>query len=162
VPITPSYNRKYLPQKVVISADSKTMYVTCENTSEVVFFDLTRDSIIARVPTPILPWGAALTPDGSELWTATLGSNNVHVISTSTNQVIAEIDSVSQNPHAITITPDGAYAYVACEFSSGGEHHHATGGVPPSSYVVINCKTRKIISIQDLPALSVGIVVGYK
>lgn len=163
VPVPNGYSRKYLPQKIVISADSKTMYVTSENTSEVVVFDLTRDSIIARIPTPILPCGAALTPDGSELWTAEWGSSKVHVISTATNQVLTEIDSVGKDPHAITITPDGAFAYVVCEFSAGGgSHNHGTGGQAPSSYVVIECKTRKIVTTQDLPGLSIGITAGYK
>jgi YVTN family beta-propeller protein len=161
-PVTSTYAGKYDPQKVVISSDSKKMYVTCLNTSEVVVFDLIKDSIVARIPTPLLPLGAALTPDGSELWTVLYGSNGVDVISTATNQVIAEIDSVSQYPNVITFTPDGAYAYIACELAAGGVHHHGTGGLPPSSYVVVDTKTRKIISIEELPAISVGIVTGYK
>src|SRR5207248_3197117 len=104
----------------------------------------------------------SLSPEGSELWTVAYGSNAVYVISTATKQVIVEIDSVSSQPRAISITPDGAYAYVACELSAGGVHHHATGGSPPSSYVVIDCKTRKVISIQELPAYSIGITIGYK
>ena len=96
------------------------------------------------------------------MWVTAYGANKINVVNTVTNQVIAEIDSISQNPRAITITPDGAFAFVACELASGGVHHHGTGGLPPSSYVVIDCKTRKVISIQELPALSVGIAVGYK
>ena len=76
--------------------------------------------------------------------------------------MIATIDSVSQYPRAISFTPDGAYAYVACELSAGGVHHHVTGGAPPSSYVVIDRKARKIISVQELPAVSTEIVTGYK
>jgi YVTN family beta-propeller protein len=139
------------------------MYVTCWTTNEVVIFDLTKDSIIGRVTTLYTPYGAALTPDGSELWTAAYGSNKIHIISTATNQVIAEIDSVSSFPVAITFTPDDAsYAYVACELSTGGAHHHATGGVAPSSYVVIDRKTRKILSLQELPGTSTNIITGYK
>jgi YVTN family beta-propeller protein len=155
-------SQKYTPQKIVISSDSKTMYVSCENTNEVVVFDLTRDSIIARTPVNILPWGLALTPDDKELWVTAYGDSDVYVLNTATNQVLTIIDTVSALPHAITITPDGAYVYVACELSSGGAHHHATGGQPPSSYVVINRKTRKILSIQELPALSVDITIGYR
>jgi YVTN family beta-propeller protein len=162
VPVTSKYVRKYLPQKVVVSSDSKTLYVTCNNTHEVVVFDLVQDTIKARIPVNNFPWGEVLSPDGSELWVVTWGTNSIHVISTVTNQVITEIDSVSQNPHAITITPDGAFAYVACEFSAGGAHHHETGGLPESSYVVIDCKTKKIVSIQDLPAYSIDVKAAYK
>ena len=162
VPVTETYKAQYTPQKIVISADSKTMYISCLNSSEIVVVDLIKDSIISRIPILYGPWGEALTPDGSELWVADYVSNQVDVISTTTNRVIAKIDSVSQYPHAIAITSDGAFAYIACELSSGGVHHHVTGGLPPSSYVVIDCKKRAVLSIQELPAFSVGIVMGYK
>jgi YVTN family beta-propeller protein len=162
VPYISSYATKYGPEKIVVSSDCKTLYVTCLNTSEVVVFDLVKDSITARIPIPSNPWGEALSPDGSELWIATWGANAVHVVSTATNQVIAKIDSVSQVPHAITITPDGAYAYVACELASGGAHHHGTGASAPSSFVVIDCKTRTIVSIEELPSTSTSIMAGYK
>jgi len=162
MPVTSSYSSKYLPEKIVISSDSKKMFVTCVNTSEVVAFDLTKDSIIGRIPVPYFPSGAAVTPDESELWTVATGTNKIFISNTSTNLLTAEIDSVSLDPQVITFTPDGAFAYIGCEFASGGVHHHETGGSPPSSYVVIDTKTRKILAVQELPAYSVSIVTGYK
>lgn len=163
IPFIPTYISKYQPEKVVITSDSKIMYVTCIGSSEVIAFDLMQDTIVARIPIHYQPWGEALRPPNeAELWTATYGSNAIHVISTSENKVVFQIDSISQLPRAITFTPDGAFAYVACELSAGGAHHHGTGGVAPSSYVVIDCNTRKVVSIQDLPATSVSVTVGYK
>jgi YVTN family beta-propeller protein len=162
VPVTPAYIPKYQPKKIIISPYSNIMYAACQGTSEIVALDLIKDSIIARIPVQYGPWGEALTPDGSALWVVDYISSQITIISTTSNQVIATIDSVSQDPRAITFTPDGAYAFVACELSAGGVHHHVTGGLPPSSYVVIDTKTRKILSIQELPALSTGIVAGYK
>jgi len=155
-------SQKYTPQKIVLSSDSKTMYVSCENTNEIVVFNLTNDSITSRIPILYSPWGLALTPDGSELWVAGYSDSTIQVVSTVTNQVVSIIDTVSNFPHAIVITPDGNYAYVACELSSGGAHHHVTGGQPPSSYVVIDRKARKILSIQELPSYSVDITIGYR
>jgi phospholipase C len=60
------------------------------------------------------PYGAAATPDGSEVWVTESGTNTVSVISTTgakpaiTNTVVAGI-----YPHGIAITPDGKTAYVA-------------------------------------------------
>ena len=161
VPVSPDYIRQYLPSKIILSPDSKRMYVTCVNTSEVVVFDLEKDSIISRIKLPNSPRAAALSPDGSELWTATW-VNTVHVISTFTNQIIANIDSVSQSPHDMTFTPDGKYVYVACEYLLGGHQHHSSyAAVSPSSYVVIDRVTRKILSVEELPGYSVGIVNGF-
>ncbi len=162
IPVTPAYNAKYRPIKIVLSGDSNTMYVACQGSSEIVALDLRRDSILARIPILYGPWGEAVRPNTSELWTCSYGSNQVDIINTATNQIIGIIDSVSSYPRAITITPDGAFAFVACELSSGGAHHHATGGLPPSSFVVIDCRTRKLLSIQELPSISTSIVIGYK
>ncbi|MFI5263830.1 MAG: hypothetical protein ACHQM6_04890 [Candidatus Kapaibacterium sp.] len=162
MPVTPTYTPKYQPKKIFISQDGNTMFVSCQGTSEIVELDLRKDSIVARIPIQYGPWGEAISPDGSELWVVNYLSNQVQIISTSTNNTLAVIDSISQYPRAITFTPDGAYAFVACELSAGGVHHHVTGGLPPSSYVVINCRTRKVLSIQELPAVSTSIVTGYK
>jgi YVTN family beta-propeller protein len=160
VPVTQDYIRQYLPSKIVISSDSKRMYVTCVNTSEVVVFDLQKDSIISRIKLPNSPRAEALSPDGKELWAATW-VNTIHVISTQTNQIIAEVDSVSQSPSAMMFTPDRKYVYVACQYLLGGHHHASNAPVAPSSYVVIDAATRKILYISELPGISVGIVGGF-
>jgi YVTN family beta-propeller protein len=162
MPVTPTYTPKYQPKKIYLSQDGNMMYVSCQGTSEIVELDLRKDSVVARIPIQYGPWGEAISPDGSELWVVNYLSNQVQVIGTSTNNTLAVIDSISQYPRAITFTPDGAYAFVACELSAGGVHHHVTGGLPPSSFVVINCRTRKVLSIQELPAVSTAIVTGYK
>ncbi len=161
VPVSQDYIRQYLPSKIILSPDSKRMYVTCVNTSEVVVFDLEKDSIISRIKLPNSPRAEALSPDGSELWAATW-VNTVHVISTATNHIIANIDSVSQGPHDMTFTPDGKYVYVACEYLLGGHHHNSSyAAVSPSSYVVIDRVTRKIVTVTELPGYSVGIANGF-
>jgi phospholipase C len=58
------------------------------------------------------PYGAAATPDGSEVWVTESGTNTVSVISTSTNKITGTV-VVGIYPHGIAITPDGKTAYVA-------------------------------------------------
>jgi phospholipase C len=58
------------------------------------------------------PYGAAATPDGSEVWVTESGTNTVSVISTSTNKITNTV-VVGIYPHGIAITPDGKTAYVA-------------------------------------------------
>jgi YVTN family beta-propeller protein len=159
-PVSPDV-RKYTPRKVLISGDSKTMYVSALNQHSIVVFNLTKDSIVKRIRVEYNPFGLALTPDGSELWAAGWGSNNVQVINTATNEVIAKIDSVNLFPHAIAITPDGLFAYVTCELSSGGAHNHGSG-TEFSRVVIIDCRTKKIVGSQSVPASSLGIVIGYR
>ncbi|MEP7235466.1 MAG: YncE family protein [Ignavibacteriota bacterium] len=163
VPIEPTYIAQYQPRKIVLSSDGKTMYLSCQATSEIVVLDLENDSITARIPIQYGPWGEALRPKSSELWVCNYISNQVSVVGTKTNTVIATIDSVNNYPRAITFTPDGKYAFVACELlTASSGHAHGGDGQPSSAYVVIDCGSRKIVSTQDLPALSTGIVTAYE
>jgi len=58
------------------------------------------------------PYGAAATPDGSQVWVTESGTNTVSVIDTSTGKIASTI-VVGIYPHGIAITPDGKTAYVA-------------------------------------------------
>jgi phospholipase C len=62
------------------------------------------------------PYGAAATPDGSQVWVTESGTNTVSVISppssTAGPQIIGTV-VVGIYPHGIAITPDGKTAYVA-------------------------------------------------
>jgi phospholipase C len=60
------------------------------------------------------PYGAAATPDGSEVWVTESGTNTVSVISTAgAAPTIEATVVVGIYPHGIAITPDGKTAYVA-------------------------------------------------
>jgi YVTN family beta-propeller protein len=58
-----------------------------------------------------LPFDAALTPDGTQLWVVNAGSNDVTVIDLTTRQRVAHIE-VGDNPRGIVFAPDGTEAYV--------------------------------------------------
>jgi phospholipase C len=58
------------------------------------------------------PYGAAATPDGSEVWVTESGTNTVSIINTATNAITGTV-VVGVYPHGIAFTPDGKTAYVA-------------------------------------------------
>jgi YVTN family beta-propeller protein len=58
-----------------------------------------------------LPFDAALTPDGEELWVVNAASNDVSVIDLTHSQLAAHIE-VDDNPRGVVLSPDGATAYV--------------------------------------------------
>ncbi|MEP7234447.1 MAG: hypothetical protein ABI778_04045 [Ignavibacteriota bacterium] len=161
IPVSTDYIRQYLPAKIVLAEDSMKMYVSCAGTAEVVVFDLRGDSIISRIQLLSSPRAAALSPNGKELWVATR-LNSIHVISTKTNTIIAQIDSVGESPSDMLFTADGKDVYVACQYLEPRHSHHAGGGpVASSSYVVISAQTKKIISTFEVPGVSVGITRAY-
>ena len=57
------------------------------------------------------PWKVALTPDGRRAYVTNYSSNNVSVIDTASNTVIATIP-VDPGPWEVALTPDGRHAYV--------------------------------------------------
>jgi YVTN family beta-propeller protein len=64
------------------------------------------------IPVGSVPSGVAVTPDGKHVYVTNHGSNNVSVIDTATNAVVATVP-VGAGPYGIAVTPDGKYAYVA-------------------------------------------------
>ena len=58
------------------------------------------------------PDGIAVTPDGSRVYVANRGTNNVTVIDTGADSVLADV-SVGAAPHGVSVTPDGTKVYVA-------------------------------------------------
>jgi len=58
-----------------------------------------------------LPFAAAFTPDGKQVWVVNAASNNVSVINLESRKAAANI-AVGDNPRGIVIAPDGRTAYV--------------------------------------------------
>jgi len=62
-------------------------------------------------------WHATATsPDGTRVYVANYGGNDISVIDTNTNSVIATVD-VGGNPRGVAVTPDGTKVYVAHQAS---------------------------------------------
>ena len=66
---------------------------------------------IVDPPAVGLPFDAALTPAGDELWVVNAASNDVTVIDLATGERAAHVE-VGDNPRGIVIAPDGGAAYV--------------------------------------------------
>jgi YVTN family beta-propeller protein len=58
-----------------------------------------------------MPFDAAFTPDGSQLWVLNSGSNDISVIDTELRIGVAHV-RVGDNPRGIVLSPDGRTAYV--------------------------------------------------
>ena len=63
------------------------------------------------------PIGVAVTPDGKHAYVTNIDSNNVSVIDTATNTVVATVP-VGNNPCGVAVTPDGKHVYVTNDGSN--------------------------------------------
>jgi YVTN family beta-propeller protein len=111
-----SLNLDYqIPKSIVPSPDGSKVYIPCSATNKVITVDVTVDSspvIINELNVGSTPWGCAITPDGTKLYITNMGSNDVSVINTITNNVIYSIPA-GNAPRGIAINPAGTLAYVA-------------------------------------------------
>ena len=123
-----------LVQSIVLSPDGLRAYVphTRSNTSNrALTFDTTVFPLVSLIdlttrqhlvgqqfdlgtldpPGVGLPYDAAVTPDGEELWVLNAASNDISVIDLAGRRLAAHIQ-VSDNPRGIVLSPDGRTAYV--------------------------------------------------
>lgn len=71
------------------------------------------NTVLETIPSGgFFPWNIATTPDNAFIYTVNSGSDNVAVLSTASNTIVANIP-VRRQPLWIDITPDGAFAYVS-------------------------------------------------
>jgi YVTN family beta-propeller protein len=151
-----------LVQSIVVSPDGARAYVphTRSNTANrALTFDTTVFPLVSLIdlrarqhlvgkqidlgtldaPGVGLPFDAAVTPDGRELWVVNAASNDLSVIDLEGSRLAAHIE-VGHNPRGIVLSPDGATAYV----------NNTLGGtvsvIDTSTYTVTDT-----IAVTDIP-----------
>ena len=111
------------PQYVAFSPDGARAYVSVfseQNTARnkavnrVVVVDTVRGGVVGSIPVGSRPYALAVTPDaaGSEVWVPNHDAASVSIIDTATNTVTRTLP-VAPNPHWVTFSPDGRFAYTA-------------------------------------------------
>jgi YVTN family beta-propeller protein len=100
-------------QSAAVSPDGNFAYVTIlGGTGGVWVINLATASTVTVIPTPdTRNFGVAVTPNGQYALVTDFLLGEVSVISTATNQVIANVP-VGSEPNDIAITPDGSKAFV--------------------------------------------------
>src|SRR5713226_7130086 len=92
-------------------------YVINEFSNTVSVIDTATNTVVATITIgTAVPFGVAITPDGTRAYVTHVGDNTVSVIDTATTTVVATIPvgavPVGLVPEGVAITPDGTRAYV--------------------------------------------------
>lgn len=96
------------PIYAYVSADTR------QPPSVIDVIDTTSNTVVARVAPGSRSWVVKITPDGRYAYVANLGSGDVSVIETISNQVVDTVFiGTGSEPAGLDITPDGRFAYVA-------------------------------------------------
>lgn len=114
IPAAPEY---LSPVGLVASKDGKTLFVIEATANQVAAFDVASGKVVKTFPVPNPPTGAALSPDGKQLYiTCEHPNGKVHVVDTASGKVGKKIH-VHHTPMAPVITPDGKTLCVCNRFS---------------------------------------------
>lgn len=130
------------PVAIAVTPDGSKVYVSNSSNSVSVYNTINRTT--NNISAGDSPYGLVVSPDGSKVYAAISGDNNVLVINTATNAIIATIP-VGESPAGITITPTGSAVYVA---------NQGTNNVS-----VINTATNKVIATVTVDINPVGMSV---
>jgi YVTN family beta-propeller protein len=114
-------------------ADATTVYVSAEDSGEIVVVDPDAGQVIARVPVGKRPRGVKLSRDGKQLFVALSGSprggpgvdesklppgdrsaDGIGVVDLATNKLVRTLKS-GQDPESFDLSPDGRFLFVSNE-----------------------------------------------
>ena len=88
-------------------------YVTNANADTVSVINTATNAVVGSpITVGDVPFGIAITPDGTKAYVTNQFDDTVSVINTATNAVVGSPIPVGASPSGVAITPDGAFAYV--------------------------------------------------
>jgi len=113
-----------VPRPIAVDREEKTMYVALSGFHGFVIVDIPSRKVVRRVEFPPLPpdtdlrpllntatHGLTLTPDGKELWAASVPTGNVYVYDV-TAEKVSSVIAVGRLPNWIAFSADGRYGCV--------------------------------------------------
>ncbi|MGO9486186.1 MAG: beta-propeller fold lactonase family protein [Rhodomicrobium sp.] len=102
------------PEQAAISPDGKTIYVSSEDTGQVLVMDAQNGAILASIDTGGEPEGVRVSYDGRFVLATAEAGNSVTLIDASSHKILAMIP-VGQRPRDAVFSPDSKFAYVSGE-----------------------------------------------
>jgi len=103
-------------QRISLSVDDRWVFTSDQTKPQVVVIDTKTNEVANRIDIPDFGYGTAPTPDGKSLLVC-CGLGTVAVVDLEQKKVVREFQ-LPRAPQEILIRPDGAMAYVSCDFSS--------------------------------------------
>lgn len=144
-----------------ISPDGSTLVATGELSASLMVFDITGDTprLVREIDVGARPWHPSFTPDGSEVWFGTLGTDGVAVVDTGDWSVTTIEGNGLAEPHGSAISPDGRYVFVSNRNTNEAFNAETDFGfpTPTATLVVIDASSRDIVSVIEIPPYGAGV-----
>jgi YVTN family beta-propeller protein len=105
------------PDMFALSPDGKTAYVSIEEGSQMIAYDIARKKPVFSAKTGLEPEGVLATPDGKLIYVASEVTNTVHIVDVATRKQLGLI-KVGKRPRRFALSPDAAELWVSNELGS--------------------------------------------
>jgi YVTN family beta-propeller protein len=129
------------PERVELSADGHTLFVTEEDAARVAVIDVARAAVRGTVAVGREPEGVRMAPNGHWLL-ATSEEDNTLAIIDADKRVTLATASVGQRPRDVVITPDSRSAYVSGEADGSVFRVALPGGSPATRLLQLHSGAR--------------------
>jgi DNA-binding beta-propeller fold protein YncE len=103
-------------QRISLSVDDRWVFTSDQTKPQLVVIDTKTNEVANRIDIPDFGYGTAPTPDGKSLLVC-CGLGTVAVVDLEAKKVVREFQ-LPRAPQEILVRPDGAVAYVSCDFSA--------------------------------------------
>ena len=129
------------------SAAGSSIFVACNQSSEIVEVDAGRWTVIRRMPARAGVYNLAVTRDGTRLLATNKRDQSVTIIDLKSGSELARIPTRRSVLHGVVISPDDRYAFISVEGV----------GAEPGTVEIVDLSTRKIVATVDVAAGAAGI-----
>ena len=138
------------PERIELSRDGHTLFVTDEDASRMSVIDLARGKPIARIPVGHEPEGVRLAPNAQWLLVTSETDNNVAIIDAATHKVLHTV-LVGTRPRDIAFATDSSAAFVTGEADGSVYRITLPEGAPATQLTQLRKDARPMGIVMDAP-----------
>jgi len=138
------------PERVEISADGKTLFVTNEDAARLTILDALHGKVLANVAVGREPEGVRLAPNGRWLIVTSENDDSVALIDVHSHKVLHTV-AVGKRPRDAAFSPDSRTVYVSGEGDATVHKLALPSGSPASVLLTLRKDARPMGLLLDAP-----------
>lgn len=129
------------PERVEISRDGHSLFVTDEDAARLSVLDVVRGRVVAKIPVGREPEGVRASPDGRWVLVTSETGNSVAIIDARTHAPLHTV-LVGKRPRDLAFTPDSRSAYVSGEADASVYRISLPSGAPTTQLLQLREEAR--------------------
>jgi len=137
------------PTFVSVSPDDRVLYVACNKSGTVQFWDAATLTRLGEIPVGAGAYNVEPSADGRWVIVTNKKDQSFSLIDARTRTELARIPTTKKIVHGVAYSPDGRYAFISQE----------SIGADPGAVDMFDLSTRKVVTSIPIPAQPTGIAI---